>query len=144
MRHCIQLKHKKKACAARRESDTHGRLKLPFGLANMKGVTGEPGGGGGGGGEGEQSGVEWLHGGLPGVDSTASITLPGIVVTNVVDDHILIRLGRHNIPGVLIMQVVIASIVQHRRIGLLQGTTKTEIICNRSTYVTITVHLTCS
>ena len=58
---------------------------------------------------------------LPCVNSAASVTLPCIVVANVVDDHILIWLGCQDVPRILIMQVIVPSIVQNGGISLLQA-----------------------
>ena len=67
---------------------------------------------------------------LPCVYGAASITLPCIIVADVVDDYILIWLGCQDVPSILVMQVVISSIVQNGRISLLQADhTKSIVAC---------------
>lgn len=56
---------------------------------------------------------------IPGVYCAPTVSLPGIIVAHIVDQHILFRLGRQDIPGVLIMQVLVVAVVQHCRVCLL-------------------------
>lgn len=49
---------------------------------------------------------------LPGVDSGTAVALPRVVVASVVDNHILIRLGRQDVPVIRVVQILVAVVAQ--------------------------------
>lgn len=50
---------------------------------------------------------------VPRVDSRAAVALPRVVVAAVVDEGVRVRLPRCDVPVILIVQVVVAVVVQH-------------------------------
>jgi len=54
-------------------------------------------------------------GGGPGVDGGSTVSLPGIVVSNVVDQHVLVWLGAQDVPIIGVVQEGVAMILQFGR-----------------------------
>ena len=62
----------------------------------------------------------------PAVDCCTAIALPSIIVADVEDDNVVVRLGVQDVPRVFVVEVLIVAVVEDGGVFLLEGRGQSE------------------